>query len=110
MLGAGYVLMRGLHIRADFRYRNFSEKTQGRVDLALYLLLFMPGMMFLLYASQEFAMKSFYQGERAGDSTWAPIVWPVKFALMTGVLFLVIQGISEIIRAWYAAARGKWPV
>ena len=29
MLGAGYALSRGVHIRADFLYRNFKTKTQG---------------------------------------------------------------------------------
>lgn len=110
MLGAAYGLMRGLHIRADFLYRGFSERTQGRIDLALYVLFFMPSMILLLYAGYEFALKSIMQGERAGDSTWAPIVWPVKTALAVGVLLLVIQGISEILKAWYAATRGRWPV
>lgn len=110
MLGAAYALMRGLHIRADFIYRGFSVRTQGRVDLALYIIFFMPAMGFLLYAGYEFALKSILTGERAGDSTWAPQIWPVKASLFLGVLFLLIQGISEILKAWYAATRGKWPV
>ena len=109
MLGAAYVLMRGLHIRADFLYRGFSVKTQGWVDLILYVTLFMPGMLFLLWAGYEFALKSYFQNERAGDSTWAPIVWPVKIALALGVFFLLLQGIAEILKAWYAATRGRWP-
>jgi TRAP-type mannitol/chloroaromatic compound transport system permease small subunit len=109
MLGAAYALMRGLHIRADFIYRGFSVKTQGWVDLILYVTLFMPGMIFLLWAGYEFALKSFFQNERAGDSTWAPIVWPVKMSLAAGVFFLVLQGISEILKSWYAATRGRWP-
>lgn len=110
MLGAAYALMRGLHIRADFLYRNFTERTQGRVDLILYIVLFMPSMLFFLKAGYDFSAKSFWQGERAGDSTWAPIVWPVKIALTTGVFFLCVQGVSEILKSWYAATRGKWPV
>ncbi len=110
MLGAAYALMRGLHIRADFLYRGFSERNQGRIDLVLYVVLFMPSMLFFLWAAYEFSIKSFSQWERAGDSTWAPIVWPVKMSLMFGVLFLVIQGVSEILKSWYAATRGKWPV
>jgi len=109
MLGAAYALMKGLHIRADFLYRAFSVKTQGWVDLALYVVLFMPGMIFLLWAGYDFSLKSFLQGERAGDSTWAPIVWPVKMSLAIGVFFLIMQGVSEILKAWYAATRGKWP-
>jgi TRAP-type mannitol/chloroaromatic compound transport system permease small subunit len=102
--------MRGLHIRADFLYRSFSVRTQGTVDLILYILLFMPAMLLLMYAGYEFALKSIMQNERAGDSTWAPIVWPVKSALAIGVALLVIQGISEICKSWYAATRGRWPV
>ena len=109
MLGAAYGLMRGLHIRADFLYRGFTVKNQGRVDLFLYVFFFMPGMIFLFWAAYEFAGKSFAQNERAGDSTWAPIVWPVKMALAMGVGFLVLQGISEICKSWYAATRGRWP-
>jgi len=109
MLGAAYVLMKGLHIRADFLYRGFSVRMQGRVDLALYVILFMPSMLFLLWAGYDFALKSFLQNERAGDSTWAPIVWPVKISLAVGVFFLLLQGLSEILKSWYAATRGKWP-
>ena len=38
MLGAGYALSKGIHIRADFLYRNFKVKTQGIVDTSLYIL------------------------------------------------------------------------
>ena len=37
MAAAGYGLMRGVHIRADFLYRNWSNKTQATVDALLYL-------------------------------------------------------------------------
>jgi len=35
MGAAGYGLMRGVHIRADFLYRNWTEKTQATVDAFL---------------------------------------------------------------------------
>ena len=104
-----HALMHGLHIRADFIYRNFEVKTQGRVDLVLYIFLFMPAMLFLLKAGYDFALKSVLQGERAGDSTWAPVVWPVKVSLAVGVALLLVQGVSEILKSWYAATRGRWP-
>ena len=42
MLGAGYALSKGVHIRADFLYRNFKVKTQGRVDSVSYTHLTLP--------------------------------------------------------------------
>ena len=38
MLGAAYALSKGVHIRADFLYRNFKTKTQGLIDFWLYIL------------------------------------------------------------------------
>ena len=41
MLGAAYT-SKGIHIRADFLYRNWSVRNQARIDLFLYLLFFIP--------------------------------------------------------------------
>ena len=38
ILGAAYALSKGVHIRADFLYRNFKTKTQGLIDFWLYIL------------------------------------------------------------------------
>ena len=40
MLGAGYALSKGVHIRADFMYRDWSVKTQAIIDLTLILYYF----------------------------------------------------------------------
>ena len=109
MLGSAYALMRGIHIRADFLYRNWSVRTQGTVDLVLYLVLYFPGMLFFLYISSEFAWEAWARGERAGDTAWMPYVAPVRTSLPLGVLFLVIQGVSETLKSYYAMTRGRWP-
>ena len=49
MLGAGYALSKGIHIRADFLYRNFKVKNQGTIDFILYLLFYFPGLIVFLY-------------------------------------------------------------
>ena len=49
MLGAGYALSRGVHIRADFLYRNFKTKNQGLIDFWLYLIFYFPGLIVFLY-------------------------------------------------------------
>ena len=48
MVGAGYALMRGVHIRADFIYRNWAPRRQAMIDAFLYLSLFFPAMIFFL--------------------------------------------------------------
>ncbi|MEL6171690.1 MAG: TRAP transporter small permease subunit, partial [Pseudomonadota bacterium] len=62
MAGAGYGLMRGVHIRADFLYRNWTAKTQATVDAFAYLLFFIPSMIFFTWVASEFWWKAFAGG------------------------------------------------
>ena len=109
MLGAGYALSRGVHIRADFLYRNFKVKTQGLVDFWLYLLFYFPGLLFFFYMTTGFVLESIKRGERGMDTAWMPFLWPIKACLWFGILFLLIQGISELFKSYYAWKKGKWP-
>src|SRR5258708_12527796 len=46
MLGAGYALLKGAHVRTDIYWENYSERTKGIVALVSYLFLFYPPMLF----------------------------------------------------------------
>ena len=109
MLGAGYALSKGVHIRADFLYRNFKVKTQGRIDFWLYLLFYFPGLIVFLYMTTGFVQESIMRNERGMDTTLMPYMWPIKSFLWIGIVFLLIQGISELFKSYYAAVKGKWP-
>ena len=109
MLGAGYALSKGVHIRADFLYRNFKVKTQGLIDFWLYLLFYFPGLLFFFYMTTGFVIESIQRGERGMDTAWMPFMWPIKACLWFGILFLLIQGISELFKSHYAAKKGRWP-
>ena len=109
MLGAGYALSKGVHIRADFLYRNFKTKTQGTIDFWLYLLFYFPGLTVFLYMTTGFVQESIMRNERGMDTTWMPFMWPIKSCLWFGIVFLLIQGVSEILKSYYAATKGKWP-
>jgi TRAP-type mannitol/chloroaromatic compound transport system permease small subunit len=109
MLGAGYALSKGVHIRADFLYRNFKVKTQGLIDFWLYLLFYFPGLLAFFYMTSIFVIESIQRGEKGMDTAWMPYMWPIKSCLWFGILFLLIQGISELFKSYYAATKGKWP-
>ena len=109
MLGAGYALSKGVHIRADFLYRNFKIKTQGIVDFTLYVLFYFPGLLVFFYMTTGFLQESIMRGERGMDTTWMPYMWPIKTCLWFGIIFLLIQGVSELFKSYYAATKGKWP-
>ena len=109
MLGAGYALSKGVHIRADFLYRNFKTKTQGIIDFWLYILFYFPGMFVFCYMTIGFVEESIRRGDKGMDTAWMPFLWPIKTCLLVGIIFLLIQGISELLKSYWAATRGKWP-
>ena len=109
MLGAGYALSRGVHIRADFLYRNFKVKTQGKVDFWLYILFYFPGLIVFLFMTIGFVEESIRRGEKGMDTTWMPYMCPIKSCLLIGIIFLLVQGISELLKSYWAAKRGEWP-
>ena len=93
MLGAAYALSRGVHIRADFLYRNFKIKNQGLVDFWLYLIFYFPGLIFFLYMTTGFVLESIQRQEKGMDTAWMPLLWPIKACLWFGIVFLLIQGV-----------------
>ena len=109
MLGAGYALSRGVHIRADFLYRNFKTKNQGTIDFWLYILFYFPGLLVFLYMTIGYVGESIQRGERGMDTTWMPYMWPIKTCLLIGIIFLLIQGFSELLKSYWAAKKGEWP-
>jgi len=109
MLGAGYALSKGVHIRADFLYRNFKTKTQGKIDFWLYLLFYFPGLIVFLYMTTIFVQESIMRNERGMDTTWMPYMWPIKSCLWFGIIFLLVQGVSELLKSYYAMTKGRWP-
>ena len=53
MLGAAYALSKGVHIRSDFLYRDWSVQTQGRIDTALYVFCYFPAMVIFLWVASR---------------------------------------------------------
>jgi TRAP-type mannitol/chloroaromatic compound transport system permease large subunit/TRAP-type mannitol/chloroaromatic compound transport system permease small subunit len=107
MIGAGYALMRGVHIRADFLYRSWSPKTQATVDAVLYLLFYFPAMLLFFWSAADFWWDAFEKGETTMDSTWAPILWPARLAMPVGAFLLLLQGIPELFRAFHQMGKER---
>lgn len=108
MLGAAYTLQKGAHIRTDFFYRMWSERSQATVDLIIYLVCFFPGVGFFLWVSIGFFWKSWEQGERIATSPWLPIVYPFKAVIPLTAALLLVQGMSEVLKCIEAIRRGRW--
>ena len=109
MLGAGYALMRGVHIRADFIYRNWQPKVQASIDTLLYLLFYFPGLFIFLLVGYDFSYDAWDRGELGMDTAWMPHMGPIKSAIPIGTAFLLIQGVSELLQCFYTIKHNRWP-
>ena len=107
MAGAGYALMRGVHIRADFLYRSWSRRTQATVDALLYLALYFPAMLFFFWISLEYTVSAWVKWERAMDTTLMAPLAPARTAMPLGAFLLLLQGIAELLRCFHDSGLGR---
>ncbi len=107
MLGATYTLYKRQHLRMARFYETLSVRGQGIVDTLFYLLIFFPSMSCLMVVGWDEAWQSWAIGERAGLSSWSPLIYPFKFVLPTASALLLLQGVSELLKSGYAATQGR---
>ena len=76
--------------------------------MALLIILFSRINSLFVY-DNRLCPRKYMRNERGMDTTWMPYMWPIKSCLWIGIVFLLIQGISELFKSYYAAVKGKWP-
>jgi TRAP-type mannitol/chloroaromatic compound transport system permease small subunit len=56
MMAGAYTLSRDGHVRGDVLFRLWKPRIQATIELVLYLLLFLPGVLALIIAGTDYAM------------------------------------------------------
>jgi TRAP-type mannitol/chloroaromatic compound transport system permease small subunit len=108
MAGA-YTLSRGGHVRADMFYRKWSERTQARVELTLYVLFFFPGILALMVAGGAYGLESLRLREVSVNSPAGMPIWPLKMMIPVGAALIALQGLAEVLRCFVCLREGQWP-
>jgi TRAP-type mannitol/chloroaromatic compound transport system permease small subunit len=96
-IAGAYTLKLQKHIRTDFLSRNWSLQTQVRMDLAQYLLVFLPGMVMLTWISVEYAWESWELREQL-MTTWRPPAYLYKAVIPVSAALILLQGLSEVLK------------
>jgi TRAP-type mannitol/chloroaromatic compound transport system permease small subunit len=109
MMAGAYTLSKNGHVRGDVLYGFFSPRTQATIDLALYLLFFIPGVFALTYAGYYYAGDSWRINEHSSVTAEGPPVYPFKTVIPVAGAFILMQGIVEIIRCIICIKQGHWP-
>ena len=107
LLGAGYTLKHDRHVRVDLFYDKFSGKDKSWVNLIGNLIFLIPWCILVIYASYGFAMESYSVNERSPNPDGLPARYVIKFAILFGIFFLLLQAISNSIKAIQFLQKGK---
>jgi TRAP-type mannitol/chloroaromatic compound transport system permease small subunit len=108
MLAGAYTLAKNGHVRGDVLYGFFQPRTQATLDLILYFVFFLPGVVALTYAGWIFANESLAIRESTFSATPLPL-YPFKFMIPLAGGMLLLQGIVEIVRCTQCIRDGVWP-
>ena len=109
MMCGAYTLSQDGHVRGDFLYTNMRPRTQASLDLALYFVFFLPGILALVYAGYYFAADSWRINEHSNVTADGPPVYYFKSVIPIAGALVLFQGVAEIVRCVVCLRTGAWP-
>lgn len=96
LLGGGYSMQLGSHVRMDLLYGRWSVRTRAIVDLVTGCCL-MFYLFFLLYggiSSTQYAI----QYSQKNYSAWAPPMAPIKVIMTLGIAMMLLQVLATFFK------------
>lgn len=109
MICGAYALAQNSHVRGDFLYSSMRPQIQASLDLALYVMFFIPGIVALIYAGYDFAADSWHIREHSNVTAEGPPVYHFKAMIPLAGALVMLQGIAEIARCIICLKTGTWP-
>jgi hypothetical protein len=96
-------------VRADFIYLYLRPRAQAALDLSLYLLFFIPGILALIYAGYGYAAESWQIAEHSTVTAEGPPIYHFKSVIPIAGALVMVQGLAEIARCIECLRTGAWP-
>jgi len=109
MMAGAYTLSKNGHVRGDVLYGFFPPRLQAGLDLLLYLVFFIPGVVAMAWAGFHYAGDSWAIREYSNVTANGPPVYPFKTVIPIAGGLLLLQGLVEIVRCVICLQNGEWP-
>jgi TRAP-type mannitol/chloroaromatic compound transport system permease small subunit len=107
LLCSPWTLLDNEHIRIDIVNAMMPKRLRDSIDLVGHALFLLPLTIVMIVTGVPFFIRSFEINEQSGNAGGLP-QWPAKSLIMIGFAFLLVQGISELIKR-IAVMRGLIP-
>lgn len=99
LFGSGYALKHEKHVRVDVFYEGWSPVRKAWVNLLGSILFLMPWCVVSILACWKYASFSYGFRESSPQAGGLPALYILKFCLLLGFVFLLIQGVAMILRS-----------
>jgi TRAP-type mannitol/chloroaromatic compound transport system permease small subunit len=107
LLCSPWTLLDNEHIRIDIVNSQFSKRARDIIDVVGHVFFLLPLCIVMIITGGPFFMRSVEINEQSGNAGGLP-QWPAKSLVIIGFVFLLVQGISELIKR-IAVMRGLIP-
>jgi TRAP-type mannitol/chloroaromatic compound transport system permease small subunit len=107
LLCSPWTLLDNEHIRIDIVNNALPKPVRNVIDVIGHVFFLMPLCIIMIITGVPFFRRSFEINEQSGNAGGLP-QWPAKSLIMLGFAFLLVQGISELIKR-IAVMRGIIP-
>jgi tripartite ATP-independent transporter DctM subunit len=107
LLGLSYALKHDKHVRVDIFFERYSGNTQKVVQILSMLLLVLPFAMLMLVDAYDMTLQSYLQHEVSPDPGGLGHRWVIKAVLVAGFVLLIVQALSEILKAYHQLENKK---
>jgi len=107
LLCSPWTLLDNEHIRIDIVNNMMPKRLRDLIDIVGHVLFLMPLCIVMIITSVPFFLRSIEINEQSSNAGGLP-QWPAKSLIMLGFAFLLVQGISELIKR-IAIMRGLIP-
>ncbi|MGH7268665.1 MAG: TRAP transporter small permease subunit [Candidatus Rokuibacteriota bacterium] len=109
LLAAGYTLLFDEHVRVDIVYSKLSPRRKAWFDFVLFWVFFFPSCLLVIYTAWPFVRNSWAVWEGSPDPGGIQGRWALKSMIIVGFAVLLLQGISQAIKAFYVAMGWEEP-
>lgn len=109
LLAAGYTMLYDEHVRVDIVYSRWSPRRKAWADFILYFVFFYPSAIMVMVTTWPFVKASYKVFEGSPDPGGIPLRFLLKSVIIVGFAILVLQAISQTIKAYFVGRGWEAP-
>ena len=97
MFGLAYTDVHDGHVKVDIFTARMSKRNQALIGILTNCTIFLPVFTCMAIWAVKFAATSVAGLER-NSTSWAPPIWPFKIIMAMTFIFLLLQGVSNLLK------------